>query len=123
MYLSAGGFSLMLAGVGLMLSQALQTRVGVRTARLVSAALAFAVAGRFASFAAREVPREVAPGEAYRAWFDSFQRAHPTLPRGASVTIDDPGRREIDTPALPALLRLEYADPQLQISVNPTQSR
>jgi hypothetical protein len=119
MYLSAAGFSLLLAGVGLMLSQVLQTRIGVRTGRLVSVALAVAIAGRFASFAAREVPREVAPGEAYRAWFDSFQRAHPTLARGAAVAIDDPKRRDIDTPALPALLRLEYADPQLQISVNP----
>ncbi len=119
MYLSAAGFSLLLAGVGLMLSQVLQTRIGVRTGRLVSVALAVAIAGRFASFAAREVPREVAPGEAYRAWFDSFQRAHPTLARGAAVAIDDPKRRDIDTPALPALIRLEYADPQLQISVNP----
>lgn len=119
MYLSAAGFSLLLAGVGLMLSQVLQTRIGVRAGRLVSVALAVAIAGRFASFAAREVPREVAPGEAYRAWFDSFQRAHPTLARGGAVAIDDPKRRDIDTPALPALIRLEYADPQLQISVNP----
>jgi hypothetical protein len=65
------------------------------------------------------VPRAAAAGEVYRAWFASFQRAHPTLSRGAVVTIDDPKRRDIDTPALPALLRLEYADPQLQISVNP----
>jgi hypothetical protein len=85
--------------------------------------LAAAIAGRFAIFSARDVARAVAPGEPYREWFESFRRVHPALPRGAAVTIDDPHRRDVDTPALPALLRLEYADPQLQISVNPPASR
>jgi hypothetical protein len=106
-----------------MLSQVLQARIGARKGALVTIMLAAAIVGRFAVFAAREVPRAVAPGEAYRAWFESFHRAHPALPRGAAVTIDDPHRRDIDTPALPALLRLEYADPHLQISVNPSSSR
>jgi hypothetical protein len=85
----------------------------------VSGVLAAAIAARFAAFAAHELPRAAAPGEAYRAWFESFQRVHPAPPRGAAVTIDDPQRRDLDTPALPALLRLEYADPALQISVRP----
>ena len=121
-YLAAAGFSLLLAGVLVALSQALQSRLGARKGMVISIALAVAIAGRFAAFAAREVPRAVAPGEVYRAWFESFQRVHSALPRGAAVTIDDPQRRDIDTPALPALLRLEYADPQLQVSVNPPSS-
>jgi hypothetical protein len=121
-YLAAAGFSLLLAGVMAALSQALQSRLGARKGMVVSIVLAVAVAGRFAAFAAREVPRAVAPGEVYRAWFESFQRVHPALQPGAAVTIDDPQRRDIDTPALPALLRLEYEDPQLHVSVNPPLS-
>jgi hypothetical protein len=116
-YLPAVGFSLMLAAVLAMLSQALQSRLGAKRGALVAIALAVAIVGRFAVFADRGLPRAVATGEVYRAWFESFQRAHPALPPGAAVTIDDPRRREIDIPALPALLRLEYQDPQLQISV------
>jgi len=119
-YLPAAGFSLLLAAVMVMLSQALQSRLGARKGALVAVVLAGAITGRFAAFSARGVPRAVIPGETYRAWFESFQRAHPVLSRGAAVTIDDPRRRDIDTPALPALLRLEYADPQLRISVNPS---
>ena len=122
-YLSAAGFSLLLAGAMVMLAQALQARIGVRKGALAATVLAVAITGRFATFAARGVPSAVAPGETYRAWFDSFRRVHPALPRGAAVTIDDPQRRDIDTPALPALLRLEYADPRLQISVNPPPAR
>jgi hypothetical protein len=122
-YLSAAGFSLLLAGVMVMLLQVLQARIGARKGTLAAMVLATAVTGRFATFAAREVPHAIAPGEAYRAWFESFRRIHPALPRGAAVTIDDPQRRDIDTPALPPLLRLEYADPQLQISVNPPPAR
>ena len=122
-YLSAAGFSLLLAGVMVMLSQVLQARIGARKGALAAMMLAAAVTGRFATFAARDVPHAIAPGEAYRAWFESFRRVHPALPRGAAVTIDDPQRRDLDTPALPALLRLEYADPQLQISVNPPPAR
>ena len=117
-YLPAVGFSLMLAAALAMLAQALQSRIGARRGALVAIALAAALVGRFAVFTTRGLPRAVATGEAYRAWFESFQRTHPTLPRGAAVTIDDPRRREIDIPALPALLRLEYRDPQLRISVN-----
>jgi len=118
-YLSAVGFSLMLAGVMQLLVRALQPRIGKTAAAVVTGVLVAAVAGRFAVFAARGSSGALEPGETYREWLQFFRQSHGTVPRGGIVTIEQPTNPGLNVPALTAMLQLEYDDPTLQIATGP----
>jgi hypothetical protein len=124
-YLSAVGFSLLLAAVMQSVARALRPRLGKTAAAVATGFLVAAVAGRFAVFAARGSSGALAPGESYREWLQAFRQTHGNLPRGALVTIQVPANSGVNVPAITAMVQLEYDDPTLQLQVLPSdfQSR
>jgi hypothetical protein len=99
------------------LQQALRPHAGALVAVVATVVVAVAVTIRFAAFAAHSVPVAVEAGDRYRGWLVEFRRTHPTLPRGAAITVEDPHVRGIDPRGFLPLLQLEYDDPTLQVDV------
>ena len=116
-YLSAVGFSVLLAAVIQSFARALRLRTGATGAAVTTGLLVTLLAGRFAVFAARGTSGALAPGEPYRAWLESFRRSHATVAPGFVVTVDPPLASGLNAPALSAMLQLEYDDPTLQVVV------
>ena len=118
-YLSGIGLSLLLAALVQSAARTLRPRVGTRVAAVAVCLLVAVLAGRFAVFAVRASENQVAQGEPYRAWLETFRQTQGTLQRGAVVTIDQPRAPGVDARALLPLLQLEYGDPALQVDVRP----
>ena len=116
-YLAGAAFALLLGALLQSLQQALRPHAGALVAVVATVVVAVAVTIRFAAFAAHSVPVAVEAGDRYRGWLVEFRRTHPTLPRGAAITVEDPHVRGIDPRGFLPLLQLEYDDPTLQVDV------
>ena len=118
-YVAAAAFGMLLAGVLQSLDRALQSRIGPTRASVAVIMLTVAIGGRFAVLAVRSTTVTVEAGEEYRSWAAAFRRAHPVLPRGGSIAVADPHWQRVDPRAFLPLLQLEYADPGLQVRIDP----
>ena len=115
-YQSAIGFSMLLAAGLCGIDRALRRRLPHRASALVGAALAAAVAVRFAVFATSNVERFARDTQTYRAYLRDFRATHGDVASGSTITLT--GRLETLPPHrfLNAAVQWEYGDPTIQIA-------
>jgi hypothetical protein len=112
------GRYLYLPGVGLAVAlAALVPDLAERSpvVRIVCAVVVVALAGRFAAFARRTARDHSARTRAYVAYVERTRAAHPTLERGALLTVPAPTRDQPAAGYIESLLRIAYDDPTLRV--------
>jgi hypothetical protein len=115
LYLSAMGFSMLLADGVMWFDQVLATRLQRRAATVATTLLAVVIVIRFSVFCFQNIDGFVDQAEDYRRYIVQFRQAHGSLPSHSRVSVSRRDGAAHGLPFLTALVQWEYRDPTIEL--------